>query len=335
MTILFKVGKGGGIFQHPPGYDQVVQELDDALEDRDTGRLSDQAYVQKLKCLIEDHPDFIDGHAHLGNALFEQDKPKNALNACLQGLAVGEGVLPTNFRGMIDWGHLDNRPFLRAVHGAVLCYLRLGQRQKAVALMEKMLKWNPSDNQGVRYLIGSEYFRLGRKDEARAVFEAEAAHYPPYRYELALLHWQAGDRRAAATILRFGFVENFYIAEMLCGNPDPAPLAIWHGSNFAEPEVARDYVAHGADLWRRIPDALAFLHWLYTHPKILAERAAVLECREELLWEHQFEQRRRLIEKEEAALKKIDDSVSAEIVRDRSDRHGRQVSPWLYMSTRN
>lgn len=333
MTITLKTIEDGGVFRYPPEYDEVVQELDDALDDHDAGRLSLQAYTTKLQRLVERHPEFIDGHAHLGNALFNQGKSKAALNACLRGAEIGESAIPSDFRGRIEWGHLDNRPFLRAAHGAVLCHLRLGQRQKALELMEKMLKWNPSDNQGVRYLIGSEYFRLGRKNEARAVFDAEAAHYPPYRYELALLHWQAGDRRAAATCLRLGFVENFYIAEMLCGNPDPAPLAIWHGTNFAEPEVARDYISQCEDLWRRTPDAIAFLRWLYTHPKVLAERAAVLECREALLWEHEFEQRRCLINKEEAALQKIDDSLSAQIVRDRPDRHGRPVSPWLYSST--
>ena len=97
--------------------------------------------------------------------------------------------------------------------------------------------------------------------------------------------------------------------------------------------VFQDQRISYAELWRRIPDAMAFLRWLYTHPKILAERAAVLECREELLWEHEFEQRRQLVDREEATLKKIDDSLSAEIVRDRDDRHGRSVSPWLYAST--
>jgi tetratricopeptide (TPR) repeat protein len=333
MMIMFNVDEDGGVFRHPAGYDKMVQELDDALDDRDAGRISIAAYIQKLKLLVERHPDFIDAHAHLGNALFEEGKSKSALSACLQGAAIGESVIPQDFQGTIEWGNLDNRPFLRAAHGAALCHLQLGQRQKAVALMEKMLQWNPGDNQGVRYLIGPEYFRLGRTDKAHAIFEAEAAYYPPYRYELALLLWKAGDRCAAATNLRFGFVENFYIAEMPCGNPEPRPLAIWHGTSFAEPEVARDYVAHGADLWRRTPDAMAFLHWLYTHPKILAERAAVLECREELLWEQEFNQRRLIIEREEAALQNIDDSLSTEIIRDRTDRHGRPVSPWLYKST--
>jgi tetratricopeptide (TPR) repeat protein len=332
MTIMFKADKNGGVFRHPAGYDKMVQELDDALDDRDAGRISIAAYIQKLKLLVERHPDFIDGHAHLGNALFEEGKTKSALSACLQGAAIGESVISQNFRGTIEWGHLDNRPFLRAMHGAALCHLKLGQRQKAVALMEKMLKWNPGDNQGVRYLVGSEYFRLGRTDEARAIFEAEAAYYPPYRYELALLLWKTGDRCAAATNLRLGFVENFYIAEMLCGNPEPRKLAIWHGTNFAEPEVAHDYIAHGADLWRRTPDAIAFLHWLYTHPKILAERAAVLQCREELLWEHESDQRRLIIAREETALHKIDGSLSEELIRDRTDHYGRPVSPWLYTS---
>ncbi|MNE94414.1 hypothetical protein D3C80_1923730 [compost metagenome] len=45
----------------------------------------------------------------------------------------------------------------------------------------------------------------------------------------------------AATTLRRAFIAAGYIAEILCGMTDPLPLAIWHGSNLAEPEVARSY----------------------------------------------------------------------------------------------
>lgn len=61
------------------------------------------AYIQELKLLVERHPDFIDGYAHLGNALFEEGKPKAALSVCLQGAAIGESVIPQDFRGTIEW----------------------------------------------------------------------------------------------------------------------------------------------------------------------------------------------------------------------------------------
>ena len=59
--------------------------------------------------------------------------------------------------------------------------------------------------------------------------------YPPYRYEMALLLFRREDHVAAATALRRGFVENGYIAEILCGNPEPPPMGIWHGDGFSMP----------------------------------------------------------------------------------------------------
>ena len=308
----------------------MVRELDHLLDYHDGGRLTCNQYVTELKELVARHPSFIDGYAHLGFALLEQDKPKLALRAGLRGLALGEEAIPPDFEGKVEWGFLENRPFLRAAHSVVLCYLRLGQRLKAIPLMEKMLAWNPNDNQGIRFIIGSVYLRSGMADKAVAIFHAEGPHYPPYRYELGLLLFRAGRHQAAATSLRHGFVENGYIAEILCGTPDPLPLPIWHGSNFAEAELAQDYVLRYGDLWRRSPEAVTFLRWLHMHPKIMAERGAILEWREALLWEHDVERRRMLLDCEETSLKRIDDLLSQDIVIERSDRHGRTVAPWLH-----
>lgn len=326
--LTLEIFDDGSIFRHDEDYDGIVAELDDVLEQREAGIVTPARYLKTLKALVERYPDFIDGHTHLGYALMEEGKPKLALEACLRGLEAGESAIPTGYSGPIEWGFLENRPFLRAAHGVVLSRLRLGQRSEALQLMEKVLTWNPNDNQGIRYLIGSEYLRAGETKKAESVFTNEAAHYPPYYYEHALLHLKADDPVSAATKLRHGFVANGYIAEMLSGNPEPAALAIWHSSNFAEPEAAREYLDHCEDLWRQTPGAVAFMRWLYTHPKILAERAAILECREALLWDHDFASRQALILREEAGRARINDVLSKEIVRRRPDRHGRSIEPW-------
>lgn len=54
---------------------------------------------------------------------------------------------------------------------------------------------------------------------------------------------------AAATALRRGFAANPYIAELLGGNPSPAPLAIWHGTNMTEPGGARKYIQMYGTYW--------------------------------------------------------------------------------------
>ena len=320
-----------GVFRYPSDpFDRVVEAFDAALERRDCGELSDRQYVAELERLVEVAPDFIDGHAHLAFALYDEGKPKKALENCLRGLAVGNRLIPEGFAGRIEWGHLDNRPFLRALHGVALGYVRLRKHRDAAAMMERLLAYNPNDNQGVRYLLGSEYLRLGETDKARALLEAEAAHYPPYHYELALLHQEAGNWVAAATALRRGFCANPYIAETLCGNPDPTPLAIWHGTNFAEPEAAKDYLSAYGDRWRRRPDFVAFLHWLYNHSRVLSERAAFLGCMEELRWDHDFQRRGEILARMEKVLEGIDDRISEEVVVKRSDRHGRSMFPWMH-----
>lgn len=70
-----------------------------------------------------------------------------------------------------------------------------------------MSRWNPSDNRGIRYLIGSEYLRAGAAKKAQKVFKTEASSYPPYRYEAALLEIISGRMVQAATILRRAFID--------------------------------------------------------------------------------------------------------------------------------
>ena len=125
MRVSLQVFEDGAVFRCPEDHNDVVQELDHLLDYHDGGRLTHNRYVTELKDLVARHPGFIDGHAHLGFALLEQDRPKLALRASLRGLALGEEAIPSGFEGRIEWGFLENRPFLRAAHGVVLCYLRL------------------------------------------------------------------------------------------------------------------------------------------------------------------------------------------------------------------
>ena len=69
------------------------------------------------------------------------------------GLRIGELSLGERFEGVLPWGHIDNRPFLRCMKGYGLCLWRLGRFDEAERVFEKMLWLNPSDNQGVRFLL--------------------------------------------------------------------------------------------------------------------------------------------------------------------------------------
>jgi len=94
----------------------------------------------------------LDAHSHLGNFVFDH-WPQNAIRHYELGLRIGELSLGDGFTGVLAWGLIDNRPFMRCMHGYGLCLWRLGRFDAAAHIFEKMLWLNPSDNQGVRFLI--------------------------------------------------------------------------------------------------------------------------------------------------------------------------------------
>jgi len=94
----------------------------------------------------------LDAHSHLGNFVFDHN-PDDAIRHYEVGLRIGELSLGDGFTGVLPWGLIDNRPFLRCMHGYGLCLWRLGRFDEAEHIFEKMLWLNPSDNQGVRFLI--------------------------------------------------------------------------------------------------------------------------------------------------------------------------------------
>jgi len=100
-----------------------------------------EVLLRDLRCL--------DAHALLGNSEFDRD-PERALVHYEIGVRIGELSLPAGFDGVLPWGRLWNRPFLRCLHGYGLCLWRLGRSPEALAVFERILSLNPNDNQGVR-----------------------------------------------------------------------------------------------------------------------------------------------------------------------------------------
>lgn len=94
----------------------------------------------------------LDAHAHLGNFDFDHS-PEAAIRHYQVGVRIGELSLGPDFEGLLPWGYIDNRPFLRCMHGFGLCLWRLGRIEEAERIFTRLLWLNPSDNQGVRSMI--------------------------------------------------------------------------------------------------------------------------------------------------------------------------------------
>jgi hypothetical protein len=126
-----------------PGSDPIIKavELKEAGDCKKAHRALMDLLSADLRCL--------DAHAHLGNLAFDHD-PDTAVRHYDMGVKIGELSLGKDFGGLLPWGFVENRPFLRCLHGYGLCMWRFGRLRDAEKVFTRMLWLNPDDNQGVR-----------------------------------------------------------------------------------------------------------------------------------------------------------------------------------------
>ncbi len=135
------------------------EDPDDPLNDpitrsvdlKDAGEEGEEA-IRILMELCQVDLRCIDAHSHLGSLVFDHH-PQFAILHYEVGLRIGELSLGNDFTGVLLWSLIDNRPFLRCMHGYGLCLWRLERFEEAEQIFQRMLWLNPSDNQGVRFLI--------------------------------------------------------------------------------------------------------------------------------------------------------------------------------------
>jgi hypothetical protein len=136
-----------------PGADPDDPDVDPIIESNELKDAGDLAGARRiLMALLEADLRCLDAHAHLGNLVFDHT-PAEAIRHYEVGVRIGELSLGDNFTGVLGWGLVDNRPFLRCMNGYGLCLWRLGRRDEAVRVFDRMLWMNPGDNQGIRFLL--------------------------------------------------------------------------------------------------------------------------------------------------------------------------------------
>ncbi len=127
--------------------------FDQGMECRWAGwQLEAEAYYREALCLDPGHTD---AWVHLGNICLDEARLDDALACYERGEAaalartIGD---PGAYEGPF-WLDLDSRPYLRALHGKGCCYWQLGRIAEARRVFAQMLRLNPNDNQGARFLL--------------------------------------------------------------------------------------------------------------------------------------------------------------------------------------
>jgi len=156
------------------------------------------------------------------------------------------------------WLDIETRPFMRAVHNLALASWERGERDEAATLADFLLKLNPNDNQGIRFLALDWHGTLGNWDAVERLlkrYRNDAS--TEYLYAAALNAFRKGD--GADLLLAEALETNPHVLELLAGrSPMPGESDLPY-VEFGSREEAANYVRSSREAWSNVPGALKWL----------------------------------------------------------------------------
>ncbi len=167
---LVGVDKDSWRFEEPMSAELLDEELYDGVSLLDEGMEREAEKV--FRTIIEEFPQHIDAYHHLAIACDRRGKKKEALQLWETAVEIGRNCFPEDFSmgtSRLEWGWLENRPFLRACQGLGLAYLERGEIRKSLEIFKDMVSMNPNDNQGIRGLVIETCFMLKKPGEVLKV----------------------------------------------------------------------------------------------------------------------------------------------------------------------
>ncbi len=220
--------------------------------------------VQLAKKALKVSPDCADAYVLLAEETAAG--PEEAREFYERGVEAGERALG---KEAIEedagyfWGILETRPYMRARQGLALSLWELGERRQAVDHYWEMLRLNPNDNQGIRYLLATALLEEGEYEplgELLARYEDDAAATWLYTRALWVFRKEGATEEANAA-LREAVGFNAFVPEYLLGERN-LPGALPRFVGFGDESEAAVYFAEALPGWLKTPGAI---DWLRTN----------------------------------------------------------------------
>lgn len=208
-------------------------------------------------------PDCADAY----NLLGEEDagSAEEAADLYRRGVEAGERALGAKFfkaNAGHFWGILETRPYMRCRAGLAQSLWELKRHDEALGHYHEMLRLNPGDNQGIRYVVLGCLGDLGRFDEmeefmSRPGYQDDCA--ADWLYTKALLAFRReGAGAQAASALGEAMKWSKHAPDYLTGRksiPRRLPDRILVGGE----DEGYCYASRFLAAWKQVPGALAWL----------------------------------------------------------------------------
>ncbi|MBA2542149.1 MAG: tetratricopeptide repeat protein [Deltaproteobacteria bacterium] len=256
LVSLFGGGRNGGRrgAKQDAGY-QAQQLIYQAFESRDPRRR-----VELAKQALEISPDCADAYVLLAEMTRDLTE---ATELNRKAVEAGERALGAKtFAEDVGhfWGLLETRPYMRARLAFAQCLWESGKRDEAIENYRGMLLLNPSDNQGIRYILAACLLDVGRDDQVAELIDtykddASAA----WAYASALIAFRRqGDSEDARQLLAEARNTNPHVPAYLTGKkkmPKQLPDMI----GFGDESEAISFVGDYGSGWLKTPHAIEWL----------------------------------------------------------------------------
>jgi tetratricopeptide (TPR) repeat protein len=187
---------------------------------------------------------------------------EQALEFYRRGVLAGERAIGQSaFKQDVGhfWGLLETRPYMRARCGLAEVLALLGRHAEAIAHYHDLLRLNPNDNQGIRYLLLHTLVGNERNDEAEALLIEFDDGTAEWLYAKALLAFRRQGRTPQTdALLKEGLAANALAPDFLLGRKRlPARLPDCIG--FGDRDEAVALAAAYKTVWQQTPGAVDWL----------------------------------------------------------------------------
>jgi tetratricopeptide (TPR) repeat protein len=261
IIILRQIEKHEWIFKLPRINDGVDHRLEEGIDwiDADPKRAA-----SIFMNLVDEYPEHMDACHHLALTLEQMGKKEEAFVTRKLAVDTALTCFPMHFsmdRDRLEWGFVENRPFLRLYHSFGLQLMKRAETEKALEVFENILALNPNDNQGARGLAVECYFALKRPEEVLSFcrqYPGEMMEHLIYGRALAM--FQLCKVKEAAKALDVAITNYPLIATELLMTKHRKPKGIKEGYvTLGGPDQAFLYWKEHGKYWAETPGAIEFL----------------------------------------------------------------------------
>jgi tetratricopeptide (TPR) repeat protein len=205
-------------------------------------------------------PDCADAYVLLAEE--RAKRVKEALGLYEAGVRAGERALGKKvFEDEVGhfWGMVETRPYMRARAGLAQCLWALGRIEEAISHFHALIRLNPNDNQGIRYILAASLLEVGDIDALQQLLDQYDEPTAEWLYTKALVAYiRQGDGAESRKLLKDALNHNPHVVSYLLGERK-LPRELPERIGFGDKSEAVTYAAEFGSGWHQTEGAVDWL----------------------------------------------------------------------------